>query len=99
RRPVPALPGGYRLWSVERGRVPELGPVAERGLDVEHGLLAHEDVPAQGHPARPDATALDLVAVEVAVLANHRSVADRQQIGANRREPREDHDVPADPRA
>ena len=48
RGPVPALAVRHRLAAVQRGGVAELGPVAHRGVDVEHGRLADEHVFGRG---------------------------------------------------
>ena len=54
RGAVPDLPGRDHLPGVQRGGVPELGPVAEDGADVEECLLADEGAGADG-----DGTGLD----------------------------------------
>ena len=38
----------HGLPDVQRGRVAELGPVAHRGVDVDHRHLTDEDVLAEG---------------------------------------------------
>ena len=74
-------------------------PVTHRGADVEHGLLADEDVLAEGDRAGPDPPGVRLVAEERGVLADHRAGADGQQVGADRDGWGEDRDALADPGA
>ncbi len=99
RGAVPALSRRYRDTAVQRGGVAQLRPVAHRGADVEHGLLADEDVLAEGDRAGPDPPGVRLVAEERGVLADHRAGADGQQVGADRNDWGEDRDALADPGA
>jgi hypothetical protein len=43
RGPVPALAVRHGLPSLQGRGVPELGAVAHRRVDVEHGVLAHDN--------------------------------------------------------
>ena len=99
RGPVPALAVGHGLSGVQRGGVAELGPVAHRGLDVEHRHLADEHVPAEGDRARLDQAGVGPVAGEERVLADDRAVADGEQVGAHGHVPGEDRDAAPDLRA
>src|SRR5262245_29136839 len=76
----------------------ELRPVAHGRVDVEHGLLADEHVPAQSDRSGLDAPRVGPVAEEVRLLPYDRSGADREQIGAYRHAAGEDHDAWPDPR-
>jgi hypothetical protein len=98
-RAVPALACGHALPRVQRRRVPELRAVTHRGLDVEHRHLADDHVLAEGHGPDLDHARVGPVAVEVGVLADHRAVADRQQVGTHRHVLGEDRDVSSDLRA
>ncbi len=98
-RAVPALPVGHGLSGVQRGGVPELGPVTQRRPDVEHRHLADERVLAEADRARLDDAVVGPVAVEERVLPDHRTVADAEQVGAHGHVPGEDDGAAPDLRA
>ena len=98
-RAVPALPVGHGLSGVQRGGVPELGAVTQRGPDVEHRRLADQRVLAEGDRARLDDAVVGPVAGEERVLADHRAVADGEQVGAHGHVREKDHDAAPDLRA
>ena len=66
RGPVPALAVGHGLTGVQRGGVAELGPVAHRGVDVDHRRLADHRVLADGDRADLDEAGVCPVAVDEA---------------------------------
>lgn len=97
RGAVPTLAEhGDRGAVVQRRGVAQLSSVADRGADVEDGLLAHEDVPAEGDRAGADPARVRPVAEEQGVLADHRAGADGQQVGADRHRVGQDRDARTD---
>src|SRR5439155_16741293 len=99
RRAVPPLAGRYRLAAVQRRGVTELRPIAHGRVDVEHGPLPDEGVPADRDRPGLDSPRMRPVALEERLLADDRPRADGEQIGAHRYAPGEDHDARADLRA
>ena len=99
RRALAPLAGGHRLPLVERGAVAELRPVAERRVDVEHRRLADERARADRDRPGADHPRLGPVAGDERVPPDHRSGADGDEVGADRRVLGEDHDARADLRA
>jgi hypothetical protein len=77
----------------------ELGPVAQRCLDVEHRRLADEHIPPEGDRTGLDHTGVGSVAGEERVFTDDRALADAQQVGAHRHSPGQDRHVPPDLRA
>ena len=97
--PVPALAVRNDLPRVQRRRVPQLGAVAHRRVDVDHRGLADEHVRAERDRSGPDQAALRPVAGDQRVLADHGAVADRQQVRADRHRAGQERDPAPDPRA
>lgn len=96
RGAVPAFARGDRRAAVQRGGVAQLAAVADRGADVEDGLLADEDVPAEGDGAGADPARVRPVAEEQSVLADDRARADGQQVGGHRNRVGQDRHARAD---
>ena len=99
RGTVPALPGRHGLAAVQGRGVPQLGPVAEAGVDVQHRPLADQRIAPDVDPAGADPAGLGPVAAEQRALADHRARADPQQVAAHRGGGAEHHGPAADLRA
>ena len=99
RGSVPPLAGRHRLAAVQRGRVTELRAIAHGRIDVEHAPFADERVPAEGHRSGLEPSRLCPVTVEDRFPADHGPCADREEVGAYRHAPGEDHDAGPDFRA
>jgi hypothetical protein len=74
----------------------EFGPVADRGVDVEHRHLPDERVVSQGDRARLNDPVVGPIAVEECVLPDHRTIADGEHVGADGYVSREDRNVSPD---
>ena len=97
--PVPALAVRDGLPGVQRGGVAELGPVAHRGVDVDHRRLADHRVLADADRAHVDEVSVCSIAVDERVFTDDRAVADGEQVGADRHVVGQDHHAAADLRA
>ncbi len=96
---MPPFAVGDPLAAVQRRGVPELRPVAQRGVDVQHGLLAGEGVLADGDRAGLDLARAGLVAGEERLLADDGAGPDGEQVGADRHGAGQDRDAVPDPGA
>ena len=84
--PCQRSPAGTDWPACSEERWPELGAVAHRRVDVEHGRLADEHVAAQRDPAGPDHAVVGPVAGDQGVLAD-RPCRRRWSAGRCRRAP------------
>ena len=77
----------------------ELGPVAHRGFDVDYRRLADHRVLSDSDRTHLDETRVCSVAVDKAVFADDRALADGEQVGADGDVRGEDHHATPDIRA
>jgi hypothetical protein len=96
---VPDLGRRDHLAGEQGGRVPELRPRTEPGIDVDDRVLADERARAEGNVTGLDQPRPRAVAAEVRVLGDEAARANDQQVGTDRDVLREDGRAAADPGA
>lgn len=78
------MPGWHGLAGMQGRGMPELGAVANGGVDVQDRVLADEHVRAEGDGTDLDDAGAGPVAVEVGIFTDYAARADGQQVGAHR---------------
>ncbi len=99
RRSMPVRVIRNVLAAVERGAMPELRTVADRGVDVDHTADADEGVTSDGDGAGMDVAGLGTVAQDHGFLAQDRILADGDEVGADGHGPAFDGGAAAKTRA